>query len=144
MVKHLHNLRVPSPSGKEYWGGPSVRGILTNPSCTGQVYAGRTRYREAKVRRSATHPLGKPHGTAERLPESEWIAVGSIPAIITREQFDLVQAKLRTNQCCARRNNKVTPYLLRALVSCGHCGLACQARRVLPHNSYYICTGKNR
>jgi site-specific DNA recombinase len=143
LVQYLHDMQVPSPSGKEYWGGPSVRGILTNPSYTGQVYAGRTRYHEAKVRRSATHPIGKPHGTAERLPESEWIAVGPIPAIVTREQFDLVQAKLRTNRSCARRNNKVTPYLLRALVSCGHCGLACQARRVLPHNTYYICTGKN-
>jgi site-specific DNA recombinase len=143
LVQYLHDMHVPSPSGKEYWGGPSVRGILTNPSYTGQVYAGRTRYHEAKVRRSATHPIGKPHGSAERLPESEWIAVGPIPAIVTREQFDLVQAKLRTNQSCARRNNKVTPYLLRALVSCGHCGLACQARRVLPHNTYYICTGKS-
>jgi site-specific DNA recombinase len=144
LVEHLHELQVPSPSGKEYWGGPSVRGILTNPSYTGQVYAGRTHYREAKVRRSATHPIGQPHGTAEHLPESEWIPVAPIPVIITREQFDLVQAKLATNRSCARRNNKVTPYLLRALVSCGQCGLACQARRVLPHHTYYICTGKDR
>jgi site-specific DNA recombinase len=143
LVQHLHEMKVPSPSGKEYWGGASVRGILTNPSYTGQVYAGRTRYRAAKVRRSATHPIGKPHGTADRLPESEWIAVGPIPALITRQQFDLVQAKLATNRSFARRNNKATRYLLRALVSCGHCGLACQARRVLPNNTYYICTGKN-
>jgi site-specific DNA recombinase len=143
LVKHLHEMGVPSPSGKEYWGGASVRGVLTNPAYTGQVCAGRRRYREARVRRSATHRIGKPHGTAELLPEGEWIVVGAIPAVVTREQFDLVQAKLATNRSSARRNNKVTAYLLRALVSCGHCGLACQARRVPPNNTYYICTGKS-
>jgi site-specific DNA recombinase len=95
------------------------------------------------VRRSATHPIGKPHGTADRLPESEWIAVGPIPAIVTRQQFDWVQAKLATNQSFAGRNNQGTRSLLRALVRCGPGGLACQARRVLPNHTYYICTGKN-
>src|SRR5262249_57427924 len=33
--------------------------------------------------------------------------------------------------------------LLRAMVSCGSCRLACQARRAMPsHKTYYICTGK--
>ncbi len=142
LVKHLHELGVPSPSGKPYWGLASVRGVLTNPSYTGQVYAGRTRYRPAKVRRSATHPIGLPHDTAEPVPEDEWIAVGAIPAVVSREQFDLAQAKLATNRTFARRNNTAADYLLRALISCGECGLACQARRVLPNNTYYICTGK--
>jgi site-specific DNA recombinase len=144
LVKHLHEMGVPSPSGKDYWGIASVRGVLTNPAYTGQVYAGRRRYREARVRRSATHRIGKPHGTAELLPEDEWIVVGAIPAVVTREQFDLVQAKLASNRSFARRNNKVTSYLLRALVSCGQCDLACQARRVPPKHTYYICTGKSR
>jgi site-specific DNA recombinase len=142
LVKHLHALGVPSPSGKPYWGLASVRGVLTNPSYTGQVYAGRTRYRPAKVRRSATHPIGRPHETAEPVPEEEWIAVGAIPAIVTRGQFDLARAKLATNRTFARRNNTAARYLLRALISCGHCGLACQARRALPDCRYYICTGK--
>jgi site-specific DNA recombinase len=98
LVKQLHELGVPSPSGKPYWGLASVRGVLTNPSYTGQVYAGRTRYRPAKVRRSATHPIGRPHETAVPVPEEEWIAVGAIPAIVTREQFDLARAKLATNR----------------------------------------------
>jgi site-specific DNA recombinase len=110
----------------------------------GQVYAGRRRYRVARVRRPATHAIGKPHGTAALLPEAEWIVVGPIPAVITRAQFELTQAKLATKCSFARRNNQVTRYLLRALVSGGHCGLACQARRVLPHNTYSICTGKSR
>ena len=107
LVDHLHELGVPSPSGKPYWSGPSVRGILRNPVYTGRVYAGRTRYRDAQVRRSATHPIGRPHGTATPVPEGEWIEVGAVPAVVTREQFDRVQAKLAANQSFSARNNKV-------------------------------------
>jgi site-specific DNA recombinase len=144
LVDHLHDLGVPSPSGKPHWSGPSVRGILRNPVYTGRVYANRTRYRDAQVRRSATHPIGRPHGTATPLPEREWVEVGPVPAVVTREQFDLVQAKLATNRSYSARNNKVGTCLLRSLVSCGGCGLACLARRLPPRNSYYVCTGKTR
>jgi site-specific DNA recombinase len=144
LVDHLHELGVPSPSGKPHWSGPSVRGILKNPVYTGRVYANRTRYRDAQVRRSATHPIGRPHGTATPVPEGEWIEVGAVPAVVTREQFDRVQAKLVTNQSYSARNTKVGTYLLRSLISCGGCGLACLARRLPPRNSYYVCTGKTR
>src|SRR5580704_420960 len=143
LVDHLHELGVRSPSGKPHWSGPSVRGILRNPVYTGRVYANRTRCRAAQIRRSATHPIGRPQGTATPLPEREWIEVGTVPAVVTREQFDRVQAKLATNRSFSARNNKVGTYLLRSLVSCGGCGLACLARR-LPPNSYYVCTGKTR
>ncbi len=66
LVDHLHEMGVPSPSGKPFWCGASVRGILRNPLYTGRVYAGRTRYRDAKVRRSATHPIGAPTGRPRR------------------------------------------------------------------------------
>jgi site-specific DNA recombinase len=143
LVDHLHELGIPSPSGKPHWSGPSIRGILRNPVYTGRVYANRARCRDAQIRRSATHPIGRPHGTATPLPERDWIDVGAVPAVVTREQFDRVQAKLAANQSFSSRNNKVGTYLLRSLVSCGGCGLACLARR-LPPNSYYVCTGKTR
>jgi site-specific DNA recombinase len=114
LVDHLHGLGVPSPSGKPHWSGPSVRGILRNPAYTGHVYANRTRCRAAQIRRSATHPIGRPHGTATPLSEREWIEVGTVPAVVTREQFDLVQAKLAANQSFSARNNKVGTYLLTA------------------------------
>jgi site-specific DNA recombinase len=143
LVDHLGEMGVPSPSGKPYWCGASVRGILRNPIYTGRIYAYRTRYRDAKVRRSATHPIGRPHGTAEPVPKEEWIEVGTVPAVVTQEQFDRAQAKLAANISFSARNNKVGSYLLRSLISCGRCGLACLARR-LPPNSYYVCTGKSR
>jgi site-specific DNA recombinase len=143
-VDHLHDPGVPSPSGKPHWSGPSARGILRNPAYTGRVYADRARYRDAQARRSATHPIGRPHGTATPLPERGWIEVGAVPAVVAREQFDLVQAKPATDRSYSARNNKVGTYLLRSLVSCGGCGLACLARRPPPRNSYYVCTGETR
>jgi site-specific DNA recombinase len=144
LVDHLHAMGVPSPFGNPYWTGASVRGVLRNPTYTGRVYAGRTRYRDAATRRSATHPIGRPHGTAGPVPEAEWIEVGVVPAVVSRELFDRVRAKLAANRSLSARNNKVGTYLLRALVSCGRCGLACLARRLPPRSSYYVCTGKTR
>ena len=122
----------------------TVRGILSNPTYTGTIYANRTRVRAAQVRRSATHPIGRPRDSQVPLPPEEWVAVATVPAIVTREQFDRVQARIAANRSFARRNNTVTDYLLRALVTCGSCRLACQARRTMPTGkTYYICTGKN-
>ena len=115
---------------------------MTNPAYTGQVYAGRLRYRPARIRRSALHPIGHPHDSGVSVPPEEWIECARIPAIITHEQFEMVRAKLIQNQSLARRNNKAHQYLLRALVSCGVCQLSCLARLVQPHNKYYVCSGK--
>ena len=143
VAEQLYAQQVLSPTGKSRWGLSSLRGILTNPAYTGQVYAGRMHYRPPKIRRSATHPIGHPHDSAVLAPREEWIPVAKIPAIVSQEQFDLVQAKLDKNQSFASRHNTVHQYLLRALVSCGICQLSCYARTVSgkPYG-YYICTGK--
>jgi len=70
--------------------------------------------------------------------------VATIPAIVTRDQFDRVQAKIATNRSFAKRINTTTQYLPRALVSCGLCQLACIARRTMPSGkTYYLCSGKS-
>jgi site-specific DNA recombinase len=144
LAKKLHEQQILSPTGKSRWGIASLRGILTNPAYTGQVYAGRMRYHPPKIRRSATHPIGRPHDSATLAPQEEWIPVAKIPTIVSQEQFDLVQAKLAKNRSFASRHNTVHQYLLRALVSCGICQLSCYARTVFgkPYG-YYICTGKD-
>ncbi|HJW26954.1 MAG TPA: recombinase family protein [Rhodocyclaceae bacterium] len=143
VARTLRERRVPSPTGKPVWGLATVGGILTNPAYTGQVFAGRTRYRPPSIRRSATHPIGRSHDSGTLTPPSEWIPVATVPAIVTQVQFDQVQSKLAKNKSFARRHNTVHPYLLRALVSCGHCQLACIGRTLVnqPH-SYYVCSGK--
>jgi site-specific DNA recombinase len=62
--------------------------------------------------------------------------------MVSQAHFDAVQAKLATNRSFARRNNTTHPYLLRALVSCGCCGLACTARAINQQNFYYLGNGK--
>ena len=114
-----------------------------NGCYTGQVYAHRTRSRAPVHRRSATHPIGRPSCTATPLPAEGWLPVGPVPAVVSRAQFDEVQAKLATNRTFARRNNTAHHYLLRALVSCGCCGLACRGRANGRH-LYYVCHGKQR
>ena len=56
--------------------------------------------------------------------------------MVSQAHFDEVQAKLATNRAFARRNNTANRYLLRALVSCGCCGLACTGRGVDGRNLY--------
>ena len=142
LAMHLDRRGIPTPTGTPRWSSPTVRGILRNPTYTGQVYAQRTRYRAPTHRRSATHPIGHPHGTAVPQPADTWLLVGQVPAVVSQAQFDEVQAKLAANRSFARRNNTAHQYLLRALVSCGRCGLACTARAVNGRNFYYLCGGK--
>jgi site-specific DNA recombinase len=145
VAKQLYVRGIPSPTGKKRWGLASIRGVLTNPAYTGQVFAGRMNYRPAKIRRSATHLIGHPHQSAMLKPQAEWIPVATIPALVTQEQFNLAQVKLAQNKSFAQRNNKTHQYLLRALVSCGVCQLSCFARTMSKVDyGYYVCSGKAR
>lgn len=144
VAEQLFAQQVPSPTGKARWGLATLRGILTNPAYTGQVFANRMHYRQPKIRRSATHPIGRPHESATLAPREEWIPVTQIPAIVSQEQFDRVQVKLVKNKSFASRHNTAHQYLLRALVSCGICQRSCSARTVAGKAyGYYVCTGKD-
>jgi site-specific DNA recombinase len=133
---------VPTPSGRARWSNPSVRGILRNPTYTGHVYAQRTRRRAPQVRRSATHPLGRPSTTEIPQPPETWLDVGPVPALVSPADFAEVQQKLAQNRQFAPRHNTAHPYLLRALVSCGRCALACTGRTLNARYRYYVCSGK--
>src|SRR4051794_7083058 len=59
-------------------------------------------------------------------------------------QFDRGQERLAYNRSMARRNNGVHAYLLRGLVSCGHCRRACGGRHLRPGYDYYVCPTKTQ
>jgi site-specific DNA recombinase len=139
LAKHLLQLRLPSPRGNQRWSAASLRGLLINPVYTGKLYIGRSRSRPARIRRSATHPLGNPAYGQDSTPAETWIPVGTVPALVSQEDFDRVQVKLGLNKKQATRNNKSHRYLLRALVSCGACQSACIARTTNGGLHYYIC-----
>ena len=119
--------------GRGLWNVTSLRGILTNPAYTGTIYAGRIQGA------CGTGAMATPRRVR---PREDWITVASIPAIVTKEQFDRVQDKLAQNRQFARRNNTAHRYLLRALVSCGVCGLSCLGRSLPSGYRDYCCRGK--
>src|SRR5258708_2383484 len=141
--QHLMDLDVSSPGGRTRWNQATIRGIFTNPVYTGTVYIGRSRPTEARGRHSVLVPIGRGREGHTQTTQEEWTAVTQVPAIISQEQFDLVQAKLAHNQQFARRNNTAYPYLLRALVSCGTCRLCCVGRSSKGGYAYYVCHGKS-
>lgn len=143
VTKQLIAQVIPTPSGHGRWNQATIRGILTNPVYTGTVYLGRSRPVQAQRRHSALVPIGRDRGGHKQTSAEEWIPVAHVPAIISQELFDRVQAKLARNQQFARRNNTAYPYLLRALVSCGACRLACVGRSSRGGYAYYVCHGKH-
>jgi site-specific DNA recombinase len=139
LAKDLLQRGIKSPRGNRRWSAASLHGLLSNPAYTGKLYVGRSRARPARIRRSATHPIGKPAYSQDPTPPETWMFVTSIPALVSQEVFDRVQAKLALNKQWASRNNTAHRYLLRALVSCGVCQSACIARTTKHGHSYYMC-----
>ncbi len=143
VTKRLIARHVPTPNGHWRWNQATVRGILANPVYTGTVFLGRYQSTPAKHRQSPLVPIGRGFGGHPLADPSEWVAVAQVPAIVKQEHFDQVQARLAHNQQFARRNNTTHAYLLRALVSCGRCQLACTGRSDSRHGyAYYTCRGK--
>jgi site-specific DNA recombinase len=103
LAKYLTDLGIRGPRGSTHWSDSTIRGILTNPVYTGTVYAGRNHYRPARQRISPLKPVGGGNGSLDRLPPEEWIVVAQIPPIVSQEQFELIQAKLKQNQSYASR-----------------------------------------
>jgi site-specific DNA recombinase len=144
LSKRLRELGIVSPSGKRHWSTATLRLLLTNPAYTGQVFAGRVRSVATQQRRSPLQVCGHERHTEKSVPRSEWIAVATIPALIGQETFDLAQGKLAQNRQRSKRNNTAHEYLLRSLVSCGVCRLACRGRQVPSGHSYYLSCGKTQ
>jgi site-specific DNA recombinase len=142
LARLLEQRGIRTSTGLARWNLASIRDLLTNPAYAGQVYGNRWHRRGTLERRSATAPRKRSAMSRVAAPREEWILVAEIPPLVSQEQFDRVQARLASNRRFAQRNNKAHPYLLRGLVSCGVCGLACLARANMHRYRYYSCTGK--
>jgi site-specific DNA recombinase len=140
VAKTLSDRQLPTPTGGVRWNVASVRGILRSPAYAGTAYSGRTRQTPSRRRKSALQPVGLGH-SQQATPEEEWIAI-PVPSFVSQETFDMAQQRLDQNKQMARRNNHAHDYLLRNLVSCGQCRLACTGRQISVGYSYYICHGR--
>ena len=142
LARLLERRGIRTSTGLARWNLASIRALLTNPAYAGKVYGNRWHRRGTLERRSATAPSKRSAMSRVDAPREEWILVAEIPPLVSQEQFDRVQARLASNRRFAQRNNKAHPYLLRGLVSCGLCGLACLARTTIHRQRYHSCTGK--
>jgi site-specific DNA recombinase len=139
LARWLEEKGVPSPKGKRTWPTSTIHSMLTNPAYTGEVFAWRMRSRSARGRLSPMRPVGYTGRSSEIRPPEEWIPVAEIPALVDAECFERIQQKLERNRKLAKRNNKKNTYLLRALVSCGVCGMARRSRCLHKKYHYYVC-----
>src|SRR5712691_9082627 len=140
VAKRLSDAQLPTPMGKPRWNASSVRGILCNPVYTGIAHSGKSHPVPARLRQSALRPVGP--GVSHRpTPPEDWVPI-PVPAMISPDMFDAAQARLERNSRTARRNNTTYTYLLRGLVSCGQCQLACTGRTSQSGYSYYWCRGR--
>ena len=140
VAKRLTDAGIPTPRGGPRWNVTTVREIFKNPAYTGTAYAHRTRMKQAKRRKSALQSVGSGN-VLEMAPKEDWIPI-PVPALISQELFDQVQARLEQNRRMAPRNNKKYPYLIRGLVSCAKCRLTCTARTRPRDYKYYLCRGR--
>jgi site-specific DNA recombinase len=142
-TQRLTSLGLASPAGKTRWNQATIRGVLTNPVSTRTLSIGRSPPTQARGRHSALLPIGPGRAGHVQTSPQEWTALREVPAIISQEQFDLVQAKLAHNQQFARRNTTAYPYLLRAMLSCGTCRLGCIGRAQSRGYAYSVCVGSS-
>ena len=143
LAKHLQALGIASPTGRPRWSPTTLRGILTNPTYTGQVYAGRWRSRPARVRRSATRPIGKPSDSPVPVPAGQWLPVASIPALVERGAVRAgagqagAEPRLRSAP-----QHAVTPTCCAPWSAAACAASSCLCRTIHPGYAYYLCRGK--
>jgi len=111
LAKYILQLGITSPRGNRRWSAASLHGLLSNPVYTGKVSVGRTHVRPARIRRSATHPLGKPAHSQDPTSPETWTWVATMPPLVHPDDFDRVQAKLALNKRQAPRHNKAHCYV---------------------------------
>jgi site-specific DNA recombinase len=117
IAQQLEERGVAMKTGKRLWRRSFLKDMLHRETYLGVKYFNTVRFE----REYATPLSDIKHSTVKRSPRDreEWIGI-KVPAIISRELFDRVQARLKKNQAAYR--NPRHPALLSNLVQCGACG----------------------
>jgi site-specific DNA recombinase len=119
----LHRRGVPGPRGSEWWGKSTILRVLGN-----RRYVGDWVYNRKHCGKWASLAAGKVTAPGRRVkahknPEADWVVKPDHhPAIVDRDTFQAVQAKLKANR--ERRTPKKGggDFVLNKLLVCGHCG----------------------
>lgn len=124
IADHLNSNQIPNPSGKKYWHKSTLRNILRNPAYIG------------------TMALHKKEDTPSISTEN------AHEPIISKDLYQRTQDRLSAEKF-GKRGGYKTPYLLTALVECGHCGNNLHGATDNTKNrrgyrcSGYLCKGKS-
>jgi site-specific DNA recombinase len=139
IAAELYARAVPSPTGQSSWSRAALRKILRNRKYTGdatwntQREGKYTDFCEGEVR---VHDFQTARGAN---PLSDWIIVPDVhEAIIARDLFERVQARLEDNRQHTTPIKNGGDWLLSGLLVCGRCGWRLVGRADGPRR-YYRC-----
>lgn len=119
---------IPGPQGKKCgWGKEAVRQILGNHAYVGVGRMGMGRLRTKEVFNRA-QPLE---------------VAGVCPALVERDVFDVVQAKLASIKETGRRPQKYRSSLLSGVLVCGHCGYRMEKKSRKDY-IYFVCSSATK
>ena len=128
------------PRSAGLWGGSAVRAILTNPRYLGHQVVGRQRRRDELM-----EPSNPAAGTTSRQhwrTPDDWVTSDepSWPALVDRELWERVNARITNTRGPARRRPRAAPgqYLLSGLLRCATCGRSMHGN-MLKNKPYYRC-----
>ena len=143
--QRLHQLGIIKKTREWIWRPTAVGNILENQTYVGDTVSNKTNQAlfAGQVKR--------------KIPENEWIITPNThPAIIPRDDFEVIQKQLKMSQQCYRERRESTASIneklkdeLPEMVFCADCGERMDFDR-LPHGAtdekkvcYYICKGRN-
>src|SRR6516225_2969981 len=153
VCRRLRRDGIPTRTGKPTWDRATVWMILKNPAYRGKAAFGKTRaveYRPQRLRPQRGRPEQprRPVTTVETSQEDQIFI--DVPALVSEELFEAVQAQLEKNRQRRRDRPGGGCYLLQGLVVCKRCGYGCygkptsraSAKGRVPY-AYYRCTGSD-
>jgi site-specific DNA recombinase len=148
VARWLTEQQVPTRTGKTGWNNATIWGILRNPAYAGQAAYGKTHATGQPVRETR-HARQRGQRSArvsrERVSADEWKQI-AVPALVTAEQFALVQRQLQRNGRLSPRNTR-RPSLLQGILICRECGYAYYRCSTRSKNGilreYYRCSGSD-
>ncbi|MCR8655847.1 recombinase family protein [Paenibacillus endoradicis] len=109
---------MPKRGESKNWSASSIGRILSSEIYIGNYYYNRRK--TAKVKGQTTKG-GNPKREIAYRDEQEWLQV-SVPAIVDKPLFDLVQRQKLKNTTNKHIGNPKHEYLLKSLLKCGCCG----------------------
>jgi len=148
IARSLSEQGIATRTGKKDWNTATIWGMLRNPAYAGQAAYGKTHMTDTPARRTRpARQRGERSGRAgrERVASEQWKSI-PVPALVSEEQFALVQDRLQRNKRLSPRNTR-RPSLLQGILVCRECGYAYYRSSTRSPNGilreYYRCSGSD-